>query len=287
MEEKSLRERMIREMEIRNYSQRTIESYVCCISTLSKYYKKSPDFIDVEQFKEFIYREVIGKKQSVSTINQHIGAYKILNQDVLGKNWEEFKIKRPRREKKLPEVLSKEEVKHLINATNNLKHRSFLALAYSSGLRLSEVLALKPKDIDSERMQIRVESGKGKKCRYSVLSKDILSLLRDYYLDYRPQKFLFEGQKGGIPLSESTVQNVFKQCLSRISTQKKVSFHSLRHSFATHLLEQGTNLKVIQLLMGHNSLKTTSVYLHVSKFDPSQITSPYDLLNSDLQSHEK
>jgi integrase/recombinase XerD len=280
METKSLRERMVQEMQIRNYSSSTVKNYVACISALSKYYNLSPDKITVDQFKEFLYYLISVKKYATSTINHQIGAYKILVQDVLGKNWEDFKIKRPRREKKLPVVLSKDEVKELLDSITNIKHKCILSLAYSSGLRRSEVLALRPKDIDSGRMQIRVECGKGNKTRYTVLSKDLLPLLRYYYIHYKPKTYLFEGQKKGTKYSETSMEEILKKNLAKTTIRKDVCLHTLRHSFATHLLEQGTNLKIIQMLLGHNSLKTTSVYLHVTKFDPSTLCSPFDSLNT-------
>ncbi|MCI0501433.1 MAG: site-specific integrase, partial [Epsilonproteobacteria bacterium] len=267
MESKTLRERMIMEMQIRNYSQSTIDSYVSSIAILAKHYQKSPEKITVDEFKDYIQREVVNKNLSVSCINQYIGAYKIFIQDVMGRDWSDLKIKRPRRNKKLPEVLSVEEVTELLSSVINLKHRTLLSVAYSSGLRISEVLSLKPKDIDSKRMQIRVESGKGNKSRYTLLSKEVLILLREYYQRYKPKVYLFEGYIPGKPLTESTLQSVFNQNLAKTTIRKKVSFHSLRHSFATHLLEQGTNLKIIQTLLGHTSLRTTSVYLHLSKFE--------------------
>lgn len=283
MEKKSLRERMVQEMQIRNFSKRTTGRYVQCMSFLSKHFNLPPDQISVDQFKEFLQYQINIKKLSTSTINQHIGAYKILVQDVLGKNWEDFKIKRPRRDKKLPVVLSKDEVKELLDSIKNIKHKCILSLAYSSGLRRSEVLALRPKDIDSKRMQIRVECGKGNKTRYTVLSKELLPLLRLYYSSYKPKTFLFEGQKTGTQYSESSMEAIFRNGIANTSINKDVCIHSLRHSFATHLLEQGTNLKIIQMLLGHNSLKTTSVYLHVTKFDPSTLSSPFDSLDKKEQ----
>lgn len=280
METKSLRERMLQEMQIRNYSSRTIKKYVECISALSKHFNISPDQITLDQFKEFLHYHVSIKKNSTSTINQHIGAFKILVQDVLGKNWEDFKIKRQRRDKKLPVVLSKDEVRELLDSITNIKHKCILSLAYSSGLRRSEVLALRPKDIDSGRIQIRVECGKGNKTRYTVLSKDLLPLLRYYYIHYKPKTYLFEGQKKGTKYSETSMESILKQSLAKTTISKKICLHTLRHSFATHLLEQGTNLKIIQMLLGHNSLSTTSVYLHVTKFDPSTLSSPLDSLNT-------
>jgi integrase/recombinase XerD len=280
MEKKSLRERMLQEMQIRNYSNRTIKSYIGGISELSKHFNLSPDQITLDQFKEFLHYRVSVKKNTNSSINQLIGAYKILVQDVLGKNWEDFKIKRQRRDKKLPVVLSKDEVRELLESITNIKHKCILSLAYSSGLRRSEVLALRPKDIDSGRMQIRVECGKGNKTRYTILSKDLLPLLRYYYIHYKPKTYLFEGQKKGTKYSETSMESILKQNLAKTTISKNVCLHTLRHTFATHLLEQGTNLKIIQMLLGHNSLRTTSIYLHLTKFDPSTLSSPFDSLNT-------
>jgi integrase/recombinase XerD len=279
MNEKTLRERMLREMQTRNYSDRTIKTYVRLISSLSIHYNLPPDQISLEQFKDYLHYRIKDNNVSTSTINQTIGAYKILIQDVLGRDWDELKIKRPRKDKKLPVVFSKEEMARIFENTTNLKHLAAFSIAYSAGLRLGEVVALQPKDIDSGRMQVHVKSGKGKKARYTILAKELLPLLRTYYQVYRPQKYLFEGRERGRKLSERTLGVVFKNSMKKSGINKDGSFHSLRHSFATHLLEQGTNLKVIQVLLGHNSLKTTAIYLHVSKCDPSNTKSPFDDLN--------
>lgn len=279
MKKRTLRERMEQEMQIRNYRESTIKSYVGLIANLSKHYNLSPAKITLRQFKDYLYYRVQINGVSTSTVNQTIGAYKILVQDVLGRNWEQFKVKRPRKERKLPVVLSQEEVVKLFGNVKNLKHLTAFSVAYSSGLRLGEVVALQAKDIDSERMQILVMNGKGNKMRYSILAKELLPLLRTYYRLYKPGEYLFEGQKKNKHLNERSLSVAFKKCLKKSGIQKDASFHTLRHSFATHLLEQGTNLKVIQLLLGHNSLKTTSIYLHVSKQDPSNTKSPFDNLN--------
>lgn len=280
MEEKSLRQRMLQEMQTRNYSVRTIKTYISLVAKIAKYFNMSPDQITLAQFKDYLHHCVTVKNYSTSSLNQTIGAYKILVQDVLGRDWEALKIKRPRKEKKLPVVLSQEEVIQIFEHTYNLKHLAAFSLAYSSGLRLGEVLALQPKDIDSQRMQIFVRSGKGNKSRYTILAKDLLPLLRTYYQVYKPLYYLFEGQTRGKALSERTLGTVFKNCVKNSGLTKDASFHTLRHSFATHLLEQGTNLKVIQMLLGHSSLKTTSIYLHVSKHDPANTKSPFDNLKN-------
>lgn len=280
-EKKSLRELLIRELESRNYSKRTVKTYVGSISLLSRHYNLSPDMITSEQLKEYLHMCISEKKCSVSYINQTIGAFKILHKDILGRDWDSLKIKRPRRETKLPVILSKQEVKKIIEAPRNIKHRAILSLTYSSGLRKSEVINLKPRDIDSDRMQIRVVGGKGKKTRYTILSTQILEQLRIYYKLYKPSNYLFEGQKKGMPISDTTISAIFNQSLKKTGIIKLATFHTLRHCFATHMLEQGINLRVIQMLLGHNSLKTTSVYLHVSNIDLNNIKSPLDSLDSD------
>jgi site-specific recombinase XerD len=163
----------------------------------------------------------------------------------------------------------------MIETTRNLKHRAILAVIYSAGLRISELISLRPADIDSDRKQIKV-LGKGNKYRYTLLSENILDMLRIYWRAYKPEQYLFEGQKPGQPISRETIQVVFKHACKKTGINKPASVHSLRHSFATHLLESGVNLKIIQSLLGHSSLRTTSIYLHVTRFDPSTVKSPFD-----------
>jgi integrase/recombinase XerD len=266
-------------MQIRNYSPRSIETYVHMLNSLEEYHKSSADEISINQVKDFLQYIIETKKVSVSYINQVISAVKILQQDVLGREWESIRIKRPRRVKMLPIVLSKEEVKSLIDTTRNLKHRAILAVIYSAGLRISELTNLRPSDIDSDRKQIKI-LGKGNKYRYTLLSENTLDMLRMYWRAYRPVRYLFEGQKKGQPVSTSTIQQVFKNACKKSGIIKQASVHSLRHSFATHLLETGVNLKIIQSLLGHSSLRTTSIYLHVTKFDPASIRSPFDEIAS-------
>ena len=262
-------------MQTRNYSPRSIEAYVHMLNSLEEYHKTSIDEISTSQVKDFLQYSITERNLSVSYINQVISAVKILQKDVLGKEWESIRIKRPRRIKKLPVVLSKEEVKSIIETTRNLKHRAILAVIYSAGLRISELISLRPADIDSDRKQIRV-IGKGNKYRYTLLSENTLDMLRVYWRAYTPAQYLFEGQKKGQPVSKSTIRIVFKNAAKKTGLNKPASVHSLRHSFATHLLESGINLKIIQTLLGHSSLRTTSIYLHVTRFDPASIRSPFD-----------
>lgn len=269
---------MLQEMRIRNYSERSVRNYICCLSQLSIYYRSSPDLLTIEQIKSYLHYCVTVKQSSASTVNQIIGAVKILFADVLQRPWEPIKLKRARKDKKLPVVLSKQEVVALFAVVKNLKHKAIFVTAYSSGLRVDEVRMLKPSDIDSDRMQIRVQNGKGKKDRFTILSKGTLEVLRSYYQRFRPKNYLFEGYTPGQPISYRTIQKVFHGTVIKAGIAKGVTFHTLRHSFATHLLEQGTNLRLIQQLLGHNSLRTTSVYLHLSCFDPKEVTSPLDNL---------
>jgi len=275
---KNLREQMLQYMQLKNYSKRTIDTYLSCIIHLSKHYKRTPETISSEEVKEYLYHLIQSRKASVSIINQIISAYKVLMTGVLEREWLPIKLPRPRREKKLPVVFSKEEILSIIERTRNLKHRAIIAFAYSSGLRLDEVRQVRLTDIDSSRMQIRVSNGKGNKSRYTILSKQILEMLREYWSDYRPKVYLFEGLKKREPISISTLQAIFYKRMKAAGIQKQASFHTLRHSFATHLLEQGVNLRIIQTLLGHTSIKTTTIYTHLQNFDPSSVASPFDSL---------
>jgi site-specific recombinase XerD len=234
----------------------------------------------VPQFKEHVHQRITKDHISVSMVNQYISAYKIIQADLLGREWQQIGIKRPRRTIKLPTVLSLGEVERLITATRNLKHRAILMLAYSSGLRLQEVQQIRPSAIDSALMQVHVVQGKGKKDRLTLLSAKTLDQLKMYYRIERPAHFLFEAQgKKGKALSDSTFNSIIKKSAERAGIKKAVSFHTLRHCFATHLLEKGVNLRLIQQFMGHNSLKTTSVYLHLVNVGPASVVSPLDSMN--------
>ena len=273
-----LREQMLLLMQQKNYSDHTVKLYVHGISSLSKFYNLTPAVITTDQVNMYLQHCINEKKCSSSYINQLISAVKFLHVYVLKKEWKGINIPRPRREKKLPVVLSTKEVAHLISATVNQKHKTIIMLAYSSGLRISEVQHLIPKDIDSSRMLINVRQGKGHKDRQVILSPFMLEQLRNYFLQYRPGTYLFEGEKRNQPIAIRTLQNGFKQGLAKSSINKKASFHTLRHSFATHLVEQGTDIVIIQRLLGHTSLKTTSVYLHLQNFDLRKVKSPLDFI---------
>ncbi|UOH76574.1 tyrosine-type recombinase/integrase (plasmid) [Acinetobacter schindleri] len=186
--------------------------------------------------------------------------------------------RKTKKEKTLPVVMSEEETIRVLRAIENVKHKAILMTIYSAGLRISECINLKIKDIDSKRMQIRIEQSKGKRDRYTILSEKTLIILRTYFMEYKPKDYLFEGQKGGAYSSRS-IQNIFKAAVLKAKIQKEVTVHTLRHSFATHLLENGTSLRYIQSLLGHSSSKTTEVYTHITTKGMEQLKSPMDLLD--------
>lgn len=273
----TLRNKMILQMQIKGYSSRTVITYTKSILALAVHYNTSPDLLTTQQIRAYIHYRLIEKRVSKSWVNQFVSALKILFCDVLKREWKQMDIPRPRREKKLPVVLAREEVKKLIDVTINLKHRAILTLTYSAGLRLSEVSNLKITDVDSKRMMLRIAQAKGFKDRYCILSPIALNLLREYWERYRPSVWLFPTQPGHA-VSQRTVQQIFKHALQKAGIQKQVGIHSLRHSFATHLMEQGVSLPIIQQLLGHKSLKTTSVYLHVQQYSIEAVKSPLDTL---------
>ena len=267
-------------MQFRNYSPSSVLTYSTQLSKLETDLNLSLDLITTQQFKDYLHQRVVNEKISASLINQTIGAFKIFQVDVMGREWEQFKIRRPRREKKLPAILSLAEVEKLIAITQNIKHRALLSLAYSTGMRRQEIQMIKPLDIDSSRMQVKVVQGKGKKDRFTILSPKALDLLRNYYKIQRPKTFLFEAHgKPGVKLADTTLNAIVKHSAAKAGIKKRVSFHTLRHCFATHLLEQGVNIRLIQEFLGHVSLKTTAVYLQLVNVEPSKVKSPLDSMN--------
>lgn len=270
-------ERLKKEMEYRNYSERTVDSYCLTMSALEKSAAKPLSQLTVVDLKTYLHHALTVKNCSTSYANQNISAFKIFTEDVMHKEWDGFKIKRPRRTQKMPEVLSINEVERMIASTSNIKHRAMLTIMYSAGLRRMELLQLKPGDIDSERMLIKVKQGKGKKDRYTLLSTKALELLRLHYRLNRPKTYLFEPNgRAGMEVSDRTIDQIVKQSAKRVKITKNISCHTLRHSFATHLLEKGVNIKLIQEFLGHTSIKTTSRYLHLTNFNPSNVRSPLE-----------
>jgi site-specific recombinase XerD len=273
----TIRAQFIQQMQLKGYSKNSIQTYVDCLIGISKFYKTSPDLLSDQQIRDYLQYCIVEKKLSTSYINQCVSALKILFVQVLKKEWDSISIPRIKREKKLPVVLSKEEVKAILNEVKNIKHKTILTLIYSAGLRVGEAIKIKVQDIDSSRMQIRIRQAKGSKDRYVVLSAIMLDLLRIYYNLYKPKDFLFPSQMAE-QISDRTVQCFFKDACLKSKLNKTVSVHVLRHSFATHLMEQGVSLPIIQQLLGHKSLRTTSVYLHVQQYTIDKIKSPLDFL---------
>ncbi len=211
-------------------------------------------------------------------MKQHLASLKFLYQEVLKESIDfdfNIKMKKP---STIPEVLSVEEVQRFLNSFTNLKHKAIFTLCYSAGLRLGEILALKISDIDSGRMQIRIHQGKGKKDRYTMLAPNVLNMLRNYVKEYSPKQHLFEGQNGG-QYSSSSVQNLIRKHRKLANIKKKATPHTLRHSFATHLLDNGTDIRFIQELLGHKHISTTQIYTHVSTRDLKDVKSPIENLN--------
>ena len=253
----------LQKLELKKYSNNTIRAYVRCFEQYLNHYKDAdPNELNELQIKDYL-STLIKKKVSNSYINQSINAIKFYYEIVLDMPNRFYDLERPIKEQKLPKVISKKEVLEIIKNTANIKHKCIVELLYSAGLRRGELLNLKLTDIDSERMVIRIEGAKGNKDRYSLLSINVLEDLRAYFKQWRPQKYLFEGP-GGTPYSATSVEQVVKKSARKAGIYKKVCPHMLRHSFATHLLENGTDLRNIQVLLGHNSLKTTEIYAHVA-----------------------
>ena len=231
--------------------------------------------ITTTKINSYILDLIKAKNISISQQNQRINAIKFYYEKVLSREKQYYELHRPKKEHRLPKVLSKQEVKRIFDVTKNLKYKCILMMLYSAGLRRSEVLNLIHSDIDSERMVVHINGAKGKKDRISLLSDNLLQLLRQYYKEYRPKQYLFEGQNGG-KYSASSVAKILKKSALKAGIRKNVTPHMLRHSFATHLLEQGTDLRYIQELLGHDSSKTTEIYTHVSKKAIDKINNPMD-----------
>ncbi|MEQ8907608.1 MAG: site-specific integrase [Vicingaceae bacterium] len=269
---------MIEKLELKRYSIRTGEVYVNCFERFINHYKKMALWaIGEEEIRAFIL-QLQHEGYSDSSVNQHINAIKFYYEVVMGMPNRFYSIERPKKKKKLPVILSKSEVHQMMCVTTNLKHRCVLGLLYSSGLRRNELLHLKIEDVDSDRMMLHVRDAKGGKDRMTLLSEKLLKELRLYYKYFKPKEFLIEGKYGGM-YTGASVLNIVKQAAKRAGIKKNVSPHTLRHSFATHLLEDGVDLRYIQVLLGHNSSRTTEIYTHVANKQLGFIRNPFDSLS--------
>lgn len=271
-----LRKRMIRELELRRKAPCTVSSYVKAVEELARYYRRSPDRISTEQVRDYMHFLVAGKKLSYSSCNHKIVAINFFFREVVGRKVD---LRVPmKRSGRLPEPLSRQEVARLIDTAENQKHRVLMMTTYSAGLRVSELVRLRPQDIHSDRMLIRVNQGKGRKDRYTLLSERLLSELRAYWRESRPESWLFPNHVRTDHMPTCTPARAFYRLKQRAGITHGRGIHTLRHSFATHLLEAGVDVRTIQILMGHNSLNTTVKYLHVTEKRLQQTQSPLDLL---------
>jgi site-specific recombinase XerD len=270
---------MIDDMRLRNFSPETQRSYIHYLADFAKYFNQCPSVLDVEAIREYqLYLKDV-RQMSPQSVNCFTAAAKFLYQETLDLPWSNGHFRRQRTPNSLPVVLSQEEVERFFAPIGILKHRAALMVCYGGGLRISEALGLRVGDIDSSRMVIRVERGKGAKDRYTVLSQRLLEVLRVYWRQQRPVDYLFPGRKSGTPLGAETIQQVCRDAAFLSGIQKRVTAHTLRHSFATHLLENGEDIRVIQVLLGHKRIDTTARYTHVSPTAISATASPLDQLS--------
>lgn len=275
-----------RYLEGRRYSKSTVNTYTTFVASFLRFTKKDVVKLKTRDIEKYCEDELAGKKSAISTHRQLVGAMKQFKEMHYDLEFEVPDTLRPYASRFLPVVLSKEEVLDILRATKNLKHRATLAMIYASGLRISEVLNLKLADIDYDRMQIKVNQGKGRKDRYVVLAESILPLLENYFSTYQPKRYFIEGQGGGKYSAES-IRKFLKRSSEEARIRKRVTPHTLRHSFATHLLEGGVDVRYIQELLGHQNTKTTMIYTHVSRKSLMQVRSPLDDAVKQITKDEK
>jgi len=275
----SLRQRMTEDMQVRNFALNTQTCYVQQVSLFARHFDKSPEQLgpdDIRAYQVYLTNE---KKLAPGSILIAVAALRFLYKVSLKKDWTFAEvIPAPKKPQKLPVVLSPEEVLQFLGCVGSTKHRAILTTCYAAGLRISETICLKPTDIDSQRMVIRVEQGKGQKDRYVMLSPKLLATLRSYWRAVRPKGWLFEGDVTGQPINRSSVELACQKARRLSGIRKPITPHSMRHGFAVHLLESGTDVRTIQLLLGHRSLATTARYLRIATSKVCSTSSPLDLL---------
>ena len=266
-----------RELRLRGYRDKTRKAYTGHSRRLIQHFGRSPEQITEDEIRGYL-TAILDRGASHAYVSQCISAIKFLYQRALRLNLDVERLPRPKKERKLPSVLNRDEARRILQAVGNVKHKTIMLLTYSAGLRVGEVVRLRAEDIDTERKLIHIHQGKQRKDRYTVLSDVALVCLKEYVQRYRPRTWLFPGQRPGRHLHERSVQKVFQRARIKAGVNKSVSVHSLRHSFATHLLEGGTDLRYIQELLGHKNSTTTEIYTHVSTRDIGRIRSPLDSL---------
>lgn len=272
-----LRSKMIKAMKLKDFSPRTQKSYLAAVEGLSAFHKKSPDLLNQEEVNDYLLHLKDAGKSS-STRNVVISGLRFFYENTLERHTIALKFPSRKKPRILPEVLSRREVMKIISTPVDVKHRVVLMLAYSAGLRVSEIAKLKISHIDSEQMVIRIEQGKGMKDRYTLLSMRLLEELRTYWRAYRPERVLIFSRDRNTPMSIATMQKIYRRAKKKAGITKGHGIHTLRHCFATHLLEAGYDVRRIQILMGHRALSTTMTYLHVSRSGIGKIKSPMDFV---------
>jgi site-specific recombinase XerD len=275
-----LRQRMIEDMKVRNLSPDTEKCYIDRVAKFAQHFGRSPELLGAEEIRAYQVYLIEQKHASWAVLNQTVCALRFLYRNTLGRDWVIQHIPCPKKPRKLPVILSLEEVSRFFDAISNIKHRAIVMTAYAGGLRISEVVSLRINDIDSQRMVIRVEQGKGRKDRYLPLSPKLLTILREYWKAVRPTDWLFPGGRPGEHIGRNRIEQVCQKATRASRLPKQVTVRMLRHSFATHLLESGNDVRKIQILLGHRSLSTTQRYTHVSTQTVCATTSPFELLPS-------
>ncbi|OGA68711.1 MAG: integrase [Betaproteobacteria bacterium RIFCSPLOWO2_12_FULL_65_14] len=274
----ALREQMDGDLVVRGMSVRTREAYLGAVAQLAKYYQRTPDRISEQEVQQYLLYLIQERKLAWSSCNVAAQGLRFFYRVTLKKSEAQFAIPHARQPQKLPQILAREEIEALFQKTINPKHRAILMVAYGAGLRLNEIRHLKVSDIDSARMTLRVEQGKGAKDRYTLLSPRLLAELRGYWKAYRPAHWLFPGKEPAQPISDNTVQRIFEAARVRAGIVKKCGIHGLRHAFATHLLEAGVDIHTIQRLMGHGHISSTLRYFHLARKHLAGTPSPLELL---------
>lgn len=287
MDNQQFIEKLKLDLQLRGYSKGTEKDYSEMIRLFLEYYKKPAEELGEPEIREYLHYLRSDRNLSPSTVNTRNSAIRFFFEITLEKSLIYRRIPRLKDPIVLPNILTKDEVEAIFNAAENLKHKCILMTIYGSGLRLSEVASLKISDIDSKNMRIFIEQGKGNKDRYVLLSQFNLEILREYWKEYKPRYWLFEGREKGSRISTRTIQDAFKKNLKKAGIHKKASVHTVRHAFATHLLENGASIFYIRQLLGHSTIWTTTRYLHVATTDVLKTVSPLDTLLNDAKSRKE
>jgi len=274
-----LHDQMKEDLLLKAYSPNTMRSYLRCARHFAKHHMRSPEEMGAQEVRDFLLHLVRDRQASPATLDMYVSALKFLYNVTLKRPEVVKGISHPKRPKTLPVILSPEEVLQIFAAIRSVKHKAIIATAYAAGLRISEVCGLRITDIDSQRKRIHVRSGKGKKDRYVMLGESLLTLLRQYYQNVRPQGvFLFPGHDPQRPLCTTAVSQVLRKVVRQMGLTKKVSMHTLRHCFATHLLEAGVDIRILQVLLGHSSIRTTQRYTQITDRLLQKLVSPLDMI---------